>query len=75
MWVIKAAGHMPIIPRKQVGVYIKRDADTSVAELLLHIFWLCALLNQERGEGVAQVMEPDTAQSSGPQADMERGPK
>jgi hypothetical protein len=52
---------MPIIPRKQVGVYIKRDTDTTVAELLLHIFRLGALLNQERGEGVAQVMEPDPA--------------
>ena len=47
LWVIEATHHVPIIPRKQVRVYIKRDADATVAELLLNVFRLCALLNQE----------------------------
>jgi hypothetical protein len=51
-----------MITLEEVRVYIQRDANTTVSELLLNIFRVGLLLNQETGEGVPEVMEPDLAQ-------------
>jgi hypothetical protein len=51
-----------MITLEEGRVYIQRDANTTVSELLLDIFRVGLLLNQETGEGVPEVIEPDLAQ-------------
>jgi hypothetical protein len=63
---------MPMVAVEQVRVYIQCDADTTVTELLLDVFHVCALVDVEAGKGVAQIVEADMPQSSGIQAGVER---
>lgn len=44
---------MPMVPVEEVGVYIERDANATVPELLLDVFRICPLLNQETGIGMS----------------------
>lgn len=53
---------VPMVPGKVVGVYIERDANATVSELLLDVFGIRPLLDEERGKGVAQVMKGDMPQ-------------
>ncbi len=53
---------VPMVPGKVVGVYIERDANATVPELLLDVFGIRPLLDEERGKGVAQVMKGDMPQ-------------
>ena len=46
-----------MVSLKEMRVYIQRDVDATVTELLLDIFYVRILLNQQAGEGVPQVME------------------
>ena len=50
-----------MIPLKQVRVYIERDADTTVSELLLDIFRVRALLDEQRRKRMAQIVESDAS--------------
>jgi hypothetical protein len=65
---------MPMVAVKQVRVYIQRNADATVTELLLDVFHVCALVDEEAGKGVAQIVEADMPQSRGLQAGVERFP-
>jgi hypothetical protein len=63
---------MPMVAVEQVRVYIQRDADATVTELLLDVFHIYALVDEEAGKGVSQIVEADVPQSSGLQAGVER---
>ena len=54
---------MSMIPLEEVGVYIERDANATVPELLLDVFGIGPLLNQETGECMPEVMEAYVPQS------------
>ena len=53
-----------MVSLKEMRVYIQRDVDATVTELLLDIFYVRILLNQQAGEGVPQVMESYPTQPS-----------
>jgi hypothetical protein len=59
--VIELMNMVSMITLEEVRVYIQRDANTTVSELLLDIFGVGLSLNQETGEGVPEVMEPNLA--------------
>ena len=40
-----------MVPVEEVGVYIERDANATVSELLLDVFGIRPLLNQETSKG------------------------
>jgi hypothetical protein len=63
LWVIELMDVMSMVPVEEVGVYIERDANATVPELLLDVFGICSLLNQETGERMPEVMEADVPQS------------
>ena len=46
----------------EMGVYIERDADATVSELLLDIFGIGSLLNKQGCESVPEVMKAYPAQ-------------
>ncbi len=52
LWVIELMDVMPMVPVEEVGVYIERDANATVSELLLDVFRIRSLLNQETGKGM-----------------------
>ena len=52
LWVIELMDVMSMIPVKEVGVYIERDANATVPELLLDVFGIGSLLNEQRCKGV-----------------------
>lgn len=59
LWVIQS-GHMGLmVASEQVGVYIQGNRNTTVPELLLDVFGVGSLLNQETRVGMSQVVEPD----------------
>ncbi len=47
-----------VVSLKQVRVYIECDANTTMAQLLLDVLDVCALLNQEACEGMAAIVKP-----------------
>ena len=47
--VIELMDVMSMVPVEEVGVYIERDANATVSELLLDVFGIRPLLNQETG--------------------------
>ena len=49
---------MPMVSQKQMGVYIEREADTTMTKLLLDVCDVRSL-PYEAGVGVAAIMEPD----------------
>ena len=48
-----------MVSAEQVRVYIQRDADATVAELLLDVFHVCALLDEKTRKTVSQIVEAD----------------
>jgi hypothetical protein len=50
-----------MITLEEGRVYIQRDANTTVSELLLDIFRVDLSLNQETGRGVRRRSEPNLA--------------
>ncbi len=52
-----------MVPMEEVRVYIERDANATVPELLLDVFMIGPLLNQQAGERVPKVMEADMPHS------------
>src|SRR4029077_8027426 len=63
---------VPMVALEQVRVYIQRNADATVTELLLDVFHVCALVDEGAGKGMSQVVEAGVPQSSGPQAGVKR---
>ncbi len=52
LWVIELVDVVSMVPVEEVGVYIERNANATVPKLLLDIFGIRPLLDQETGEGV-----------------------
>ena len=63
---------VPMVALEQVRVYIQRNADATVTELLLDVFHVCALVDEGAGKGMSQIVEAGVPQSSGPQAGVKR---
>jgi hypothetical protein len=59
--VIEMMNMVSMITLEEGRVYIQRDANTTVSELLLDLFRVGLSLNQESGKGVPEVMEPNLA--------------
>ncbi len=52
LWIIELMDVMSMVSVEEVGVYIERDANATVSELLLDVFRIRSLLNQETGKGM-----------------------
>jgi hypothetical protein len=61
--VIQPVDRRPIRPWNQVTIGVDGDLDRGVAQLLFDVHQAFAILKQQRGEGVAQIMEPDPPES------------
>src|SRR5207245_502047 len=57
LWVVQPTNVMPVVPLEQVRVDVQRDCDTTMSEGLLNILRIGPLLDQEGGEGMAQIMK------------------
>jgi hypothetical protein len=57
--LIQPIDHLPISPWYQVPVQIHRNRDRNVPNLFLDVDGALVLLEQQTGEGVAQIMESD----------------
>lgn len=56
-WLVEPIDRLPISHGNQVPVKINRDRDGGMPHLLLHIDRALALLEQQTGEGMTQIME------------------
>src|SRR5512146_364333 len=63
---------MSMIPVKEVGVYIEGDADATVAELLLNVFHVRPLLDEETREGMTEIVKAYLPQARRGQLSIER---
>jgi hypothetical protein len=59
LWVIKPLDLVPMVSLEEMRIDIERDTDTTMTKLLLDVFDVGTLLNEETGVGVAAIMEAD----------------
>jgi hypothetical protein len=61
--VIQPVHRRPICPWNQVTIDVDGDLDRGMPHLLFDVHQAFAILKQQRGEGMAQIMEPDPPES------------
>src|SRR5262249_32154254 len=63
--VVEAIDGRLVAHREPAAVGVDGELDARVAELALHVGWALALLEQERGEGVAQAVRREVPRELG----------
>ena len=62
-WCIEPVHGLFVSSRNQIPVTVHRDLNRGVAQLFFHVYWTFAVLQKQRDERVAQIMEPHLTQS------------
>jgi hypothetical protein len=62
-YVVQAVHRGAISTRHQVPIHIDCDADGTVPELLLHVREALPLLDEQRGVGVSEIVEPNPSKT------------